>query len=283
MKIAVLGARGLLGQDLVRAGLARGWPVAEFGHVELDIAQPAPPFQLLSGCEWVVNCAAYTNVDPAEQEPDRVNATNRDGTRRLAEWCATNGVGLLHTSTGSVFDGAKNVPYVETDPVNPSGVYACSKAVGEETVRASGARHIIARVQGLFGPHGRNFPSTILEKLDAGRPLTIVSDQIVSPTYTPWLAAAILDLLNGGRTGTVHMSCEGSCSWYEFACTMARMAGVAGIITPVKSSDYIRPAPRPLYSVLDKRRLAEWWGRRLPPWQDGVRVYLETKGRLKSS
>lgn len=273
MKIVIVGANGMLGRDLAMLGQRAGMDIVSLGHDTIDITRPET-FDNLPSADWCINCAAYTDVDGAETHTDIATAVNATGAGHLAIWCQTHDVRLLHVSTDYVFDGTARTPYVEDASINPLGSYARSKAEGESLVRVAGPNHVIARTQGLFGRHGKNFVQTILTLLKKGQPLKVVNDQWTCPTYTHDLAKGLLSLCEAGKFGTVHVSSEGECTWYELACFIRDYARRDNPIEPVDTSSYPRPARRPAYSVLDKKRLSEWTGQRLPHWKDAVSSYL---------
>lgn len=280
-RVAITGANGMLGRDLLAVARARGLVVLPFTRAELDVTDPTT-YHRMSNVEWVINCAGFTNVDGAESDAVGAEAANVLGPARLAAWCASRNMALCHISTDYVFDGLSHKPCMEEDPIHPLGLYAKTKARGEGLVRESGARHLIVRTQGLFGWQGRNFIKTILDLLLKGEPLKVVNDQWTAPTYTRHLADALLDLVEAGCMGTVHASAEGECSWYELAVFVRNETGLSTTIKPVTTAEFPRPAQRPAYSVLDKTRLYEWTGRRLPHWQEGVQAYLaELKGQRR--
>ncbi|TFH17996.1 MAG: dTDP-4-dehydrorhamnose reductase [Lentisphaerales bacterium] len=276
--VTILGARGMLGSDLCSTLRESGWSVNAVDLPEVDITRRADVETTVSGHDWVVNCAAYTNVDGAETETEQAFAVNRDGASNVAHACTELGIKLLHVSTDYVFDGRADRPYREEDPVAPLSTYGASKLAGEEEIRRVGGVHIIMRTQSLFGIHGRNFVASILKKLEAdAATLKVVNDQVSSPTYTGHLAGAIRALLGCGNAGTVHVSASGECSWYEFACAILDETGLKGSIEPVLTSEYKLPAVRPAYSVLDGSRFTEWTGETLPDWRKGLEDYIRAR------
>lgn len=273
--MAVIGARGMLGQDLMAACRMSGWNTLGFDLPELDITRDNGGFDRLPACDWLVNCAAYTDVDAAESHRDLAFAVNADGAGRVARWCAAKEIPLFHISTDYVFDGRLGRPLREDDPVSPLSVYGESKLAGERAVQEAGGNCIIARTQALFGLHGKSFIRAIAARLSQARePLRVVNDQTVCPTYTVHLADGILRLLKTDRRGIVHVSASGSCTWYEFACAIAARVKPGAVITPVTAAEYPTPARRPAYSVLDKSRYESWTGQRMPMWQEGMAEYL---------
>lgn len=280
--IAVLGAGGMLGRDVVAAATDAGVRCRAFERAALDIANPAH-LERLPACEWVVNCAAYTNVDGAESDAANALLVNGAAAGELARHCARRSLGLLHVSTDYVFDGTKREPYTETDPTSPLNVYGTSKLRGEEEIVAAGGRHLIARTQALFGRNGRNFVAIIAGRLrQSDDALRVVDDQWTCPTYTRHLATALLRLLACGREGLVNVSASGSCSWYAFARAIAGLIKPGQTIHAVTSAEFVRPARRPANAVLDKTRFEEWTGTRMPAWGDGLREYLVETGMLTS-
>jgi len=269
----------MLGRDLVAAGAAAGLEVFGYDLPEIDIARDASGLDKLPDADWLVNCAAYTDVDGAESAVETALAVNRDGARRVAAWCAARKVNLLHVSTDYVFDGTGTSPYREDDPTRPVNAYGQSKLAGEQEVRTLCPSALIVRTQSLFGLHGRHFVQAILTHLESGkRPLRVVDDQTSCPTYTVHLADSILRLLNSGKHGIVHVSASGHCTWYEFACAIVAAVGPGTEVVPVSSREYRRPARRPALSVLDKTRYTSWTNHEMPSWKAGLAQYLKATG-----
>lgn len=280
MKVAVLGANGMLGQDLMAACKNAGSEALGFDLPELDITRDSGGLESIPACDWVVNCAAYTDVDGAETHREIVFAVNADGAGRAARWCASKGISLLHISTDYIFDGLLGRPIREDDPTHPLSVYGESKLAGETAVRAAGGPHIIVRTQALFGLRGKSFIRAILAKLDqTDEPLRVVNDQTVCPTYTRHLAEGILRLMAARKRGIVHLSATGACTWYEFARAIAAEVKPQAVVQPVSSAEYPRPARRPMCSVLDKGRYELWTGHKMPRWEDGMEQYLRERQR----
>jgi dTDP-4-dehydrorhamnose reductase len=257
VRTVVLGAAGMLGQDVVRASGGLG-----LGRAELDVTDAAAVREALAGFDLVVNCAAFTDVDGAEGDPEAALLVNRDGARNVAEAAAR----VLYVSTDYVFDGAKREPYVESDPTGPLSAYGRSKLEGERATAAANPRHFIVRSSWLFGPGGRNFVETML---GLGPEVRVVDDQLGCPTFTGHLAEALVRLGGTEDYGVHHMSASGSCSWFEFACEIFSRARVDTRVVPCTTAEFPRPAPRPAYSVLGSER-----GHRLPTWQEGLDAYL---------
>jgi dTDP-4-dehydrorhamnose reductase len=228
--------------------------------------------------ELIIHCAAYTNVDKAESEPELVYKVNALATRWIAEISAEINACLLYFSTDYVFyDTPGRSPRTEFDPPAPRGVYTNSKFTGELEVRSLQPRHFIIRTSWLFGFNGRNFVDTILQIAKEKPFLTVVDDQIGSPTYAPDLAAETLRLLDYGAFGTYHISGNGTCSWFEFAQAILQEAGIEKKVYPVSTSEYNAPAPRPAYSVLDHLALRNTIGDRMPHWRESLKTYIKLK------
>ena len=283
MKILILGANGMLGRDLDMVSKEAGHRVEGFDLPELDITRDTVALDDLPACDWVVNCAAYTDVDRAESDGAASRAVNDHGVANVAGACVRRGVPLIHISTDYVFDGVRGRAYREDDPTNPLNEYGRSKLAGEGAFIASGVHGVIVRTQSLFGINGRSFVRAIRERLlqQAG-PVKVVTDQVSSPTYTVHLARAILRLMATNRKGIVHVSASGGCSWFEFACAIANRMGATGRVLPCTSEQFPRPARRPAYSVLDKARYKEWTGDTMPTWEEGLDAYFADIGKTRA-
>lgn len=277
MKLVVTGDKGMLGTDLMAACRDAGIEAQGLDLPELDITRDDGGFDRIGKADWLVNCAAYTDVDGAESAAGLANAVNSDGAKRLARLCRSRNIPILQVSTDYVFDGAGNTPYVETDAPNPLNVYGLSKLMGEQVVESSGAEYLIVRTQSLFGRNGRNFVKSFLARVDkGGGPVDVVVDQVSCPTWTVHLAEAILRLLQLGKRGIVHVSASGECSWYAFARAIVARVRPGTEVCQVSSAAYPRPARRPAYSTLDKTRYEEWTGQKMPEWGEGLKAYLGT-------
>ena len=271
MRILVTGAKGQLGVELLDV-LGQGHDVLGLDLPELDITNPSATRVIADARPaWVVHAAAWTDVDGCERDPGRAFLVNGEGTRRVAEACRAVGAGLVYLSTDYVFDGQKNAPYVETDPVAPLSVYARSKVAGEEAVRAVAPRWAIVRTAWLFGVSGKNFVKTIVEKGAAGGPLRVVDDQVGCPTYARDLAEAIQHLVSRELTGIYHVTNAGSCSWHAFARAILKEAGLAHVpVAPMTTAELGRPAPRPAFSVLANHGWAAAGLPPLRPWPEAL-------------
>jgi dTDP-4-dehydrorhamnose reductase len=257
MSLVVVGAGGMLGQDVVRAANAVG-----YSRAQLDVTDRMAVREAIGPDDVVVNCAAWTDVDGAEEHPDDAMRVNRDGARHVAEAAGT----VLYVSSDYVFDGTKREPYVESDPVNPLSSYGRSKLEGERATAEANPRHLIVRSSWLFGVGGRNFVETMLGLRPEVR---VVDDQVGSPTFTGHLAEALVRLARSEDFGVHHAAASGSCSWFDFAREIFARAGSDTHVVRCTTEDFPRPAPRPAYSVLGSER-----GLRLPTWQEGLDAYL---------
>lgn len=277
MKIVYLGARGMLGRDFLDAARGRGVEAAGLDLPEVDITDPESLQRRIPECDAVINGAAFTRVDDAEKEEEAARRINAHGAGRVAALCAARGIPLLHISTDYVFNGRKGEAYVEADPVEPLSVYGLTKREGEVAVMAAGGRTLVVRTQSLYGIHGRNFVKAIMNQLLQGKKtLTVVEDQVSSPTYTRHLAAALLDLAGAGHDGVVHVAARGSCSWHRFAAEIVAQLGLPGVeVKPMASAQLNYPAPRPAFSVLSSERYTSWTGKQMPTWEEGLRAYLD--------
>ena len=273
MKVLVTGGTGMLGTDVARAAAFVNHEVVAIGHEELNIAD-AEAVRARFARELpdaVVNCAAYTNVDGAEDDLRTAMDVNGHGARNVAEAAAIVEAPVVFVSTDYVFDGTKDGPYVESDPVHPLSVYGQSKLAGEHETARSGERHFIVRTSWLFGTAGRNFVETMLGLAADHGEVVVVRDQVGCPTYTGHLADAIVRLLDTRAYGIHHLSGDGSCSWYDFAREIFSQAGTECRVMSCTTDETGRRAPRPRNSVLVSEREDTLL---LPEWQEGLRSYL---------
>lgn len=282
MNILVTGANGQLGSELRLVAQHSSDNYFFTDVAELDITDADAVLQTVQSkrIEVVINCAAYTNVDKAEDDAELAERLNATAVQNLAEAMSRVGGLLVHISTDYVFGGSlNNTPCTEELPACPTGVYGRTKLLGEQAVVRSGCRHLIIRTAWLYSEFGKNFVKTMLA-LTADKPeLKVVFDQTGTPTYAYDLAAAIFDILENrkfeGRTGIYHYSNEGVCSWFDFARAIARFAGHAACdIRPCHSSEFASKVVRPAYSVLDKTRFKQTFGIRIPYWTDSLRVCI---------
>ena len=282
MNILVTGANGQLGSELRLVSRSSKDTYFFTDVAELDITDAAAVLDTVRKLhiEAVVNCAAYTNVDRAEDDAPLAERLNATAVGNLAAAMHEVGGLLVHISTDYVFGGnLNNTPCTEEQATNPTGVYGRTKLLGEQAVAASGCRYLIFRTAWLYSEFGKNFVKTMLD-LTASKPeLHVVFDQTGTPTYAYDLAAAIVDILDNrkfeGRTGIYHYSNEGVCSWYDFTRRIAELAGHTGCdIRPCHSSEFPSKVVRPAYSVLDKTRFKETFGLRIPYWTDSLKTCI---------
>ena len=285
MRILLIGASGQLGFEVALRSCAAGFALTAPQPRDLDITQGAQVFGLCRSCrpDVVINCAAYTAVDKAEEEKELAYQVNQGGVRCLALAAKDANCRLIHISTDYVFDGAAKSPIDENSPVNPLGVYGASKLAGErEVLQVLGERGLVVRTSSLHGQNGINFVHTML-RLFASRGLVrVVDDQYMSPTWAGWLAEILLQLAGQRRSGIVHACCSGVISWYDFADAIlglvrARVRKDARV-ERIKCAQYVRPAKRPAYSALECSKLSGWIGRAPIPWQDGLKLHLRDIG-----
>jgi len=285
MKVVVTGAAGMLGRDMVPEFQRRGHDVIALDRARLDITDLRAVREAIGSLkpDLVVNCAAYTDVDRAESEPDVAMAVNGLGPRNLALACEAQGAVLMHISTDYVFDGRKDGPYEIWDLPNPINVYGKTKLWGENYVRSLTHRHYLVRTSWLFGPGGRNFISAILEKARCGQAIRVVSDQVGCPTYSCDLAAACADLAATGCYGIYHVTNQGATSWARLAVYVVRACGSDVGVEAIGSDELDRPARRPRNSRLDAAPLGATLGYLLRSWTDAVEEYLRVlEGRAWS-
>jgi dTDP-4-dehydrorhamnose reductase len=246
--LLVLGGAGMLGRAF--AGLGRS-ELRSLHREDFELGH-SDPFELLERQrpQLVINCAAYTEVDKAEAEPERAHLVNAAAVGKLAEACQSVGSGLIHFSTDYVFDGSANVPYEPDAPKRPINVYGQTKSDGEDLALQSGVELLIVRTSWVFAPWGKNFVRTMGELLRTRPEVRVVADQVGCPTYAPDLAARALALYESNVRGVAHVTNGPPVSWYEFAVAIQEAQGSDAQIIPVPSADFPRPAPRPHYSVL---------------------------------
>lgn len=277
MNILVTGANGQLGRAMQRLGAVSPNNYLFTDVAELDITDREAVRRCVADnrIEAIVNCAAYTNVERAEEDEAAADRLNRAAVENLARTAAEADALLVHVSTDYVFDGCASTPYTEEAPTAPRSAYGRTKLAGEEAVRASGCRHLILRTAWLYSEYGNNFLKTMLRLTAERETLNVVFDQVGTPTYAGDLALAIFSILEGGldrgHEGTYHFSDEGVCSWYDFAVEIARAVGHDRCrISPCRTADYPTKAVRPAYSVLDKGKLKRTFGIEIPQWRESM-------------
>ena len=265
----------MLGSDL-KAHIPSGQQVIGTDIDDFDITNREETLEALIQIKpaWVINVAAYTQVDQAEEDREQAFQVNVAGVKNLAVACKEIRAKLFHVSTDYVFDGKTKKPYREEDALNPLSVYGQSKCEGESAVQNILDDFIIVRTGGLYGKGGSNFVNTIVKMAQERDELTVVNDQWVSPTYTVDLSKAIATLVTLSPAGIFHVVNSGHCSWYEFACTIVEHTGSTTRVIPVSSEQYNRPATRPAFGVLDCRRFTEVTKTTMRPWEKALREYL---------
>jgi len=283
LKIAVIGSRGQLGSELCRRLGPRGLAI---DRAALDITDRPAVLQALQRLDptAVINTAAYTQVDRAEQEPAQCFAVNASAVDYLAEACRGLDCPLVQISSDYVFGGdlARTTAYREEDPPAPLSVYGQSKLAGEAAA-ATCPRHFVVRTCGLYGagvasPHHRNFVDTMLALAVTGRKLRLVDDQRCTPSYVPDVAAAVLQLIETSGYGTYHVVNHGEATWCDFAAEIFRISGLPVEYERITTAQFAAPAARPLFSVLDTAKYAALCGTPLRPWQAALAEYLHQKG-----
>jgi dTDP-4-dehydrorhamnose reductase len=284
MRLAITGAAGMLGQDLLAAAKAAGHDAQGFPHADLDITDPAAVTRALAEArpDVVLNAAAWTDVDGAEGDEAGALAVNGAGAGNVARAATACGAWTIQISSDYVFDGRKDAPYVESDPAGPLSAYGRSKLAGERAVaREAPERHTIVRTSWLFGAGGPCFPATILRLAGERDELNVVNDQIGCPTFTGHLAAALVTLSETRPAGTVHIVGAGTCSWFEFAREIVARSGASCEVKPCTTAEMPRPARRPAYSVLGTERPDE--APSLPDWRDGLAEYMALIGAVSAA
>lgn len=276
MRVLITGAAGMLGVDVAGAAQRAGAQLIARSRAELDITDPVAVHAAVVQAQpdAVINCAAFTNVDGAEAEPEQALAVNGKGAGNVAAAAARAGAWTVHVSTDYVFDGLAQRPYLESDPVGPRSQYGTSKLAGEQAVIAAApGGHTIVRTAWLFGVGGPCFPATILRLAGERDELSVVEDQVGCPTFTGHLAPALVELATERQVvGVSHVAAAGQCSWFEFAAEIVRRAGAECRVMPSDSASMARPAPRPAWSVLGSERGDAV--PRLPDWRQGLEAYM---------
>lgn len=281
MKIVVTGANGMLGTDL-SAILRSEFDVFGLDIHNCNILHEEQLHDVISAYQpdVIIHTAAYTDVDRAETDQEAARQLNVAGTRHVAAAARDCRAKIVYISTDYVFDGRKNAPYTEDDQTNPLGVYGKTKYQGEQEIQRLMTQipqgFLIIRTAWLYGRHGKNFVSAVLQRVEQQQPLRVVNDQTGSPTYTKDLAQGIRALLKRGASGIVHVTNSGQCTWYDFAKAILAHYDLTDIaIEAITTRDLQRPAPRPPFSVLDTSRFTALTGQHLRHWQEGLQAYFE--------
>ncbi len=278
MKVLVTGAKGQLGSDLMAELKKRGMEGIGVDVEEMDITDADACMQVItgSGADAVIHCAAYTAVDPAEDNVELCRKINGEGTRNVALACKAAGIKMMYVSTDYVFDGQGTRPWEPDDERHPLNVYGQTKYEGELAVEELLDHYFTVRIAWVFGVAGKNFIKTMLRLGKERGAVSVVDDQVGSPTYTYDLARLLVDMIQTDRYGRYHATNEGLCSWYEFAVEIFRQAGMDEVkVTPVTSGQFPAKATRPANSRMSKEKLTENGFERLPSWQDALGRYLK--------
>lgn len=282
MNILVTGANGQLGNEMrvVARNSADNYIFTDVAELDITDAAAVEKMVTDNDVKVIVNCAAYTNVDKAEDDREFAELLNARAVENLAQAIRRNDGVLVHVSTDYVFGGTKNnTPCREDEPANPTGVYGVTKLHGEQAILASGCHHIIIRTAWLYSEFGKNFLKTMLDLTATKSQLKVVFDQVGSPTYAYDLALAIFDIVENrkytGNDGIYHYSNEGVCSWFDFTKMIAEYAGHTSCdIQPCHSDEFPSKVIRPSYSVLDKTKIKKTFGVAVPYWTDSLRVCM---------
>lgn len=280
MKLLVTGANGQLGNEM-RLVLANRKDIdtlfTDIAELDITDSSAVETFVAENGITHIVNCAAYTAVDKAEDDEPTAVKVNVDAVRNLAAAARKNGAKLIHISTDYVFDGTSYKPYTEDMPVCPTNVYGRTKLAGEKAAFDRCPDSVIIRTAWLYSSFGNNFVKTMLRLGRERESLNVIFDQIGSPTYAADLAAAVMTVLDSEKwiPGIFHFSNEGVCSWYDFTIMIHKMAGIECVVNPIESSAYPVRTPRPHYSVLNKARIKETYGVTVPYWVDSLRKCVD--------
>lgn len=283
MKILITGANGQLGTELHEI-LEREFPgqtlYTDVQELDLTNAKAVDSYVANNEITHIVNCAAYTAVDRAEEEKMLCAAVNTDAVKNLAMAADANGAKIIHISTNYVFDGTNHRPYRESDKVNPISQYGTTKRKGETLLLALAPQAIIIRTAWLYSAHGKNFVKTMLRLADSQPEIKVVCDQIGTPTFARDLTRAVVKVLQSHQwvPGIYHFTDEGAASWYDFAKAIFRIAGKDVKVTPIPTEDYPTPASRPSYSILDRTRIKATYGIEIPHWEEALADCLRQLG-----
>lgn len=277
MRVLVTGVKGQLGHDVMNELAKRGYEGVGVDVEEMDITDASAVESVMraSQVDKVVHCAAWTAVDAAEDQVDICRKVNALGTENIARMCKELDIPMIYLSTDYVFDGEGTRPWEPDDERQPLNVYGQTKYEGELAVEKYLDKYFIVRIAWVFGVNGKNFIKTMLKLSENHDTLTVVDDQIGSPTYTFDLARLLVDMLETEKYGRYHATNEGLCSWFQFAQEIFRQAGRAVKVIPVSSEEYPAKAKRPHNSRMNKDKLEEMGFERLPSWQDALSRYLK--------
>ena len=276
MKILITGSNGMLGYDL-KSVLADKHDLILTTSKSLDITNKDEVLELITSekPDIVINAAAYTDVDGCEENIEKAFSVNGDGPKNLALACSKTGSSLVHISTDYVFNGKNNTPWVESDETGPISIYGKSKLEGEEAIVEILDKYFIIRTAWLYGINGKNFPKTMLELAENHSEITVVYDEVGTPTFTKDLAEGIAELIESEYYGIYHLTNSGSCSWCEFSRYIFNVAEKDVKVIPVTADEFKRPAPRPHYSVLENKKWKDNGFKPLRNYKQAIEEYIE--------
>ena len=276
MKVLVTGVKGQLGYDVVNELKKRGHEAVGVDIEEMDITDEESVNRVIreAAPDAVIHCAAYTAVDAAEDNEELCRAVNARGTGNIARVCKALDIRMMYISTDYVFNGQGTRPWEPDDTREPLNIYGQTKYEGELEVEENLKKYFIVRIAWVFGVNGKNFIKTMLNLGKTRDKLSVVADQIGSPTYTFDLARLLVDMIETEKYGRYHATNEGLCSWYDFACEIFKQAGMNVTVEPVTSDQFPVKAKRPMNSRISKDKLIENGFQPLPSWQDALRRYL---------
>lgn len=281
MRVLVTGVKGQLGHDIVNECAKRGIEAVGVDIEEMDITDPASVDKVITeaNVDAVIHCAAWTAVDAAEDNAEKCRLVNAYGTENIAKVCKKLDIKMTYISTDYVFDGQGTRPWEPDDERNPLNVYGQTKYEGEVAVTDNLSKFFIVRIAWVFGVNGNNFIKTMLRLGKERGAVSVVNDQVGSPTYTYDLSVLLVDMIQTEKYGFYHATNEGLCSWYEFACEIFKQAGMDDVkVTPVDSTAFPAKAKRPMNSRMSKDKLEANGFNRLPSWQDALGRYLKEIG-----
>lgn len=278
--ILITGSKGQLGNEMQQA--AARYPRFNYIYTdvdELDICDKTAlnAFVKANSIDFIVNCAAYTAVDKAEDDVDLCYKINSDAVRNIGEVASENGIKVVHVSTDYVFDGTNYLPYSEDQEVCPATVYGKSKLAGELALTQSCSDSVIIRTAWLYSSFGNNFVKTMMKLGSERDSLTVIFDQVGTPTYAADLADAILSIISAENfvPGIYHFSDEGVCSWYDFTKTIHKIAGISCNVKPIETKDYPARTPRPHFSVLNKTKIKSVYRLEIPHWEESLEKCIQ--------
>lgn len=285
--ILVTGGNGQVGSELKALSEKSNHEFCFTDYEDLDITDENKIFDFFqnNALSYVINCAAYTAVDKAEEDQEKAHSINVQGVHNLAQACAKSGIPLIHLSTDYVYhSNTQNVPFKEDDYTMPQGIYAATKLEGELVARAIHSMTMVIRTSWVYSSYGNNFVKTMIRLGNDRDKLSVIFDQIGSPTYAADLAAAILDIVEKHKENKIdnfkfneiyHYSNEGVCSWYDFAKAIFEMENIDCIVEPIETKDYPTPAKRPHFSLLNKAKIKKSFELEIPYWKDSLKVCLD--------